>query len=80
MSDAKEVLTVSEAAEYLRIGQRTAYKMAHNGELPVVHLGTRMVVPRWALEEYLRDKLSTTPTTNPTTNAGLLGVTLGARR
>jgi excisionase family DNA binding protein len=60
-ADGLQLLTVSEAAEQLRIGRSLAYELAHaylvsgGAEgLPVIKLGARMRVPRWALDELAR--------------------------
>jgi excisionase family DNA binding protein len=47
------VLTVAEAARLLRVGQRTYYAAAARGEVPVVRIGRRLVVPGAALERFL---------------------------
>lgn len=49
----KLVLTIGEAGELLGISRPHAYKLAHEGQLPVLRLGRRLVVPRKALEDYL---------------------------
>jgi excisionase family DNA binding protein len=48
-----DVLTIAEAARRLRIGRNTAYEAARRGELPVVRIGRRLLVPRLALERVL---------------------------
>lgn len=48
-----ETLTVEEAAKLLRIGRNSAYEAARRGELPVVRIGRRLLVPRVALERLL---------------------------
>jgi excisionase family DNA binding protein len=50
---AERVLTVPEAARLLRIGVRTYYAAAKRGEVPVVAIGRRLVVPGPMLERYL---------------------------
>ena len=54
------LLTVEEAAELLRIGRSLAYELARRYELsggreglPVIRVGARLRVPRWALIELL---------------------------
>ena len=47
------VLTITEAAEILRIGRAAAYEAARTGELPVIQFGRRKLVPRAALEKML---------------------------
>jgi hypothetical protein len=56
-----QLLTVAEAAQSLRIGRSLAYELARvylatDGleGLPVLKLGARMRVPRWALDELAR--------------------------
>ena len=34
MAIDNEILTIEEAAEYLRIGKRSIYKLVHSGKLP----------------------------------------------
>jgi len=51
---ARAVLTVGEAAAVLGISRGLAYELARSGELPVIRLGRRLVVPRAALEDRLR--------------------------
>lgn len=61
-----DVLTVEEAARYLRIGRASAYELARryrdsDGEegLPVVVLGRSLRVPRHALQQLLAVGLPT---------------------
>jgi excisionase family DNA binding protein len=51
----KPTLTVEEAGEVLRISRTFAYKMARAGELPVIRLGTRMIVPTEAFLRWMRE-------------------------
>ena len=44
-------LTIAEAARVLRIGRATAYEYARDGVLPVVRMGSRLIVPKAALEK-----------------------------
>jgi len=43
------VFTVTEAAELLGVSRAFAYELAARGELPVLRLGRRLVVPKAAL-------------------------------
>jgi excisionase family DNA binding protein len=45
-SPGRLVLTVTEAAELLGISRAFAYELVARGELPSIHLGRRVVVPR----------------------------------
>jgi excisionase family DNA binding protein len=51
--DETRVYTVPEAAKLLRIGVRTYYEAARRGEVPVVRIGRREVVPGAALLRFL---------------------------
>ena len=42
-------MTVEEAGHLLGIGRGLAYEAARRGELPVIRLGRRLLVPRAAL-------------------------------
>jgi excisionase family DNA binding protein len=59
-SGAKEVsveerltVTVEKAAKLLGIGRTLAYELIQRGELPAKRLGTRLVVPRAAIDRFL---------------------------
>ncbi len=45
--------TVEEAGEILGLGRGLAYKLARGGELPVIRLGNRLLVPKAAIEKLL---------------------------
>ena len=46
-------VTVAEAGELLGISRRSAYRAVERGELPVLRLGRRLVVPSAKLLELL---------------------------
>ena len=48
-----KTLTVPEAAKLLGISRGSAYEAAKTGELPVVRIGKRLLVPIKALERML---------------------------
>ena len=52
------VLTVAEAGELLGISRAFAYELVARGELPVVRLGRRRLVPKVALLALLGADLS----------------------
>lgn len=54
-TDERRTLTVDEAARELGIGRTLAFQMARTGQLPVIRLGRRVLVPRAALERLLAD-------------------------
>ena len=49
------VWTIPEAAKKLGIGRNTAYEAARTGEIPTIKIGTRLLVPREALERKLAE-------------------------
>lgn len=50
---APATTTIVEAAKRLRIGRNQAYEAAHRGELPVIKIGKRLLVPTIALDRLL---------------------------
>jgi excisionase family DNA binding protein len=49
----ERVLTVREAAQLLRVGERTYRSAAARGEVPIVRVGRRVVVPGAQLARFL---------------------------
>jgi excisionase family DNA binding protein len=49
MASDRLVLTVAEAGELLGISRAFAYELAARGDLPVIRLGRRIMVPKVAL-------------------------------
>ena len=49
----RRTLTVPEAARVLGIGRSAAYEAVRTGEIPVVRIGKRILVPRVALDRLL---------------------------
>lgn len=47
------VLTVQEAADYLRISRGLAFAAVRDGSLPSVRIGRRILIPRRQLEALL---------------------------
>ena len=52
-ADAASVLTVEEAAAYLRISRGLAFAAVRDGSLPSVRIGRRILIPRRQLEALL---------------------------
>ena len=48
-----QTVSIDRAAVALGISRGTAYAAAHKGELPVIRIGRRLLVPRDALERLL---------------------------
>jgi len=49
----KLTLSVEEAAKVLGIGRNLCYDRVKTGEIPVIKIGRRLLVPRRALEKLL---------------------------
>ena len=49
------VYTIEEAAELLKIGRSGTYEAARRGDIPVLRIGRRWLVPRVALDKMLAD-------------------------
>ena len=50
MEKEKLTLTVDETAKCLGIGRNSAYEAIARGEIPVIKVGKRLLVPKAALE------------------------------
>ena len=75
-SNAK-TMSIGELAETFGIARSTAYHLARNNRLPVpvIHLGSRMVVSRQAVSRLLEvDAPAPSEPSNPKEAAGLDGV------
>lgn len=53
INEKKEVLTIEETAQLLGISRNSAYEAVRRGEIPVIRIGRRCLVPRVAFEELL---------------------------
>ena len=51
----KVVMTVEEAAELLKISRPSAYQAVKHGEIPVIRIGRRILIPVAALEKLLEN-------------------------
>ncbi len=54
--DKSVIMSVEEAAVVLGIGRQTAYRAARDGQLPVIRIGKRLLIPRKAFQEMLDGK------------------------
>ncbi|HEV2545919.1 MAG TPA: helix-turn-helix domain-containing protein [Stellaceae bacterium] len=53
MQQERRTITVEQAAEILGISRGSAYALANSGELPVIRMGRRLLVPKAALYRLL---------------------------
>lgn len=56
-----EVLTVLETAQLLRLSRNATYEAIKRGEIPVLRIGRRLLVPRLALLRLLEGIKPSTP-------------------
>lgn len=49
----RKTLTVEEAAHELGIGRTSCYAACRSGQIPVLHVGGRLLIPRTALDALL---------------------------
>ena len=61
MEDKRLTLTIEETAKLLGIGRQLAYDKVKTGEIPVIKIGRRLLVPRRALEKLLEQGQAVTP-------------------
>ena len=53
MKEDSLTLTVTECAKCLGIGRNSAYEAVSRGEIPVIRVGKRLLVPKAALDRLL---------------------------
>jgi len=61
MQEERVTFTVEETAKLLGIGRQLAYDRVKTGEIPVIKIGRRLLVPRRALEKLLEQGQAVTP-------------------
>jgi len=60
--EGKLTLSVEEAAKLLGIGRNLCYERVKTGEIPVIRIGRRLLVPRKALDKLLEEPWPLKPT------------------
>ncbi len=61
MKEERLTLTIEETARLLGIGRQLAYDRVKTGEIPVLRIGRRLLVPRIALEKMLQEPKTINP-------------------
>lgn len=51
--DLPDILTVDEAAAFLRLGRSSVYDAIRTGEIKAVRIGRRILIPRSALKPFV---------------------------
>ena len=59
--EEKKTLTVVEAARYLGTGRNQTYAAIRTGEIPSIRIGSRILVPKAALDDMLSRPPKATP-------------------
>ncbi len=54
MFESKDLLTVAETAEYLRVCDRTVYKLIKEKKLFAIEVGKKLLVPKSMIFESLK--------------------------
>ena len=57
---ASATTTIADAAKLLNIGKNQAYEAARNGQLPVIRIGRRYLIPTAALDRLLSGNVGNT--------------------
>ncbi len=57
MKTAKWVLSVPEAGAILGLGRSASYEAARRGDIPVVQIGRKLIVPIAKIEEILGETI-----------------------
>jgi len=56
---AADIMTIREVAEYLKIKEKTAYRLAAEGELPGFKVGGSWRFQRTEIAKWIKDKQGT---------------------
>ena len=62
----KLTYNVEETGKALGLSRASAYKAVHDGIIPTIRIGRRLVVPRVQLEKLLNGRPEGTPEAQPT--------------
>jgi excisionase family DNA binding protein len=57
----KVLLSIPEVGAALSLGRSTVYELMARGELPVVHIGRRALIPAQAIRDYADRLVSAAP-------------------
>ena len=66
LDEMPECMTVTSAAEILGLSRNSCYQAIRNGEIPALRIGSRLIVPRRALEELLSAPVRGRPSADDT--------------
>jgi excisionase family DNA binding protein len=52
-SEKRKTYSIAEAGALLGVGQNSIYAAAHRGEIPIIRIGGRLLVPKSVLDRML---------------------------
>ena len=55
INEERLILTIPEVGKILGVSRTTAYILANTGQIPVIRLGKKLIVPKSALEKMLAE-------------------------
>lgn len=55
LEEYKDVLTVKEVMEIMRVGRNTVYEMLQSNEIPNKKVRNKYIIPKIGVENYLRN-------------------------
>lgn len=58
MADARMTYSIEDAAEVLGVGRTTMYRLVAEGEVESIAIGSRRLIPRESIEDFLSRKLA----------------------
>lgn len=69
--DADVIMTITEVAEYLRLGEATVYRLAQGGEIPGVKVGRSWRFKKGLIDEWFRLSVGEEPSRGTVGKFGL---------
>jgi PTS system nitrogen regulatory IIA component len=60
--EQEEFMTLNEVAQYLRVAEKTIFRMVHRGDIPCVRIGSQWRFKRSAINRWLQSKMGKTGT------------------
>ncbi|NBB74869.1 MAG: PTS transporter subunit EIIA, partial [Bacteroidetes bacterium] len=68
-----DVMTLAEAAGYLKVAERTVLRMVHSGEIPCVKVGGQWRFLRTVIDDWLLSRMNFAPSSGPAAATGIRG-------